>query len=142
MADILIVDADTGVLSTLGLLIAAEGYIVRTATNGVDALDLARASRPDVLISDSRTPGLSGPALVREMRKDPVLATVPVILAYNGALPPRIRVFSFLRKPLRYARLLKLLHRAERMRVRRDARHSPANWRLARHHLKSEPKPG
>ena len=67
MADILIVDADAGVLSTLGLLIAAEGYVVRTATNGNDALDLARASRPDVLITDTRTPGLSGPALVREM---------------------------------------------------------------------------
>ncbi|GAB7524325.1 response regulator [Paraburkholderia sp. 2C] len=142
MADILIVDADAGVLSTLGLLIAAEGYVVRTATNGNDALDLARASRPDVLISDTRMPGLSGPALVREMRKDPVLATVPVILAFNGALPPRIRVFSFLRKPLRYARLLKVLHRAERARARRDARHSPANWRVARRHLKGEPKPG
>jgi DNA-binding NtrC family response regulator len=142
MADILIVDADPGLLSTLGLLIAAEGYVVRTATNGSDALDLARASRPDVLISDTRTPGLSGPALVREMRKDPLLATVPVILAYHGALPPRVRVFRFLRKPLRYARLLKILQRAERASARRDAGHSPANWRVARRHLKGEPKPG
>ncbi|CAB3760764.1 response regulator [Paraburkholderia humisilvae] len=142
MADILIVDADTGVLSTLGLLIAAEGYVVRTATNGNDALNLARASCPDVLISDSRTPGLSGPALVREMRKDPVLATVPVILTYNGALPPRVRVFRFLRKPLRYARLLKVLHRAEQLVARRDARGQPGDWRLTRRNLKGQPKPG
>ncbi|MFC0402667.1 response regulator [Paraburkholderia rhizosphaerae] len=142
MADILIVDADTGVLSTLGLLIAAEGYVVRTATNGNDALDLARASRPDVLISDSRTPGLSGAALVREMRKDPVLASVPVILAYNGALPPRVRVFRFLRKPLRYARLLKLLHRAEQVGARRDARGHAGSWKVVRRNLKGEPKPG
>jgi hypothetical protein len=76
------------------------------------------------------------------MRKDPALATVPVILAFNGALPPRIRVFSFLRKPLRYARLLKVLHRAERACAKRDARHSPSDWRVARRHLKGEPKPG
>ncbi|CAB3762039.1 response regulator [Paraburkholderia solisilvae] len=142
MADILIVDADTGVLSTLGLLIAAEGHVVRTATNGNDALSLARASRPDVLISDARTPGLSGPALVREMRKDPELASVPVILAYNGPLPPRVRVFRFMRKPLRYARLLKVLHRAEQLCARRDARRRPANWRTARRSLKRAPEPG
>ncbi|HVE09040.1 MAG TPA: response regulator [Paraburkholderia sp.] len=158
MAVILIVDADTSLLSTLGLFIAAEGYVVRTATNGADALNLARASRPDVLVTDTRTPGIAGPDLVREMRKDPVLSTVPVILTYNGALPPRVRVYRFLRKPLRYAKLLKILRRAERVCAKQRVRERPANWRLGRrasqydlqrelqhdprHDLKHEPKPG
>jgi CheY-like chemotaxis protein len=154
MAVILIVDADTNLLSTLGLFIAAEGYVVRTATNGIEALDLARASRPDVLVSDARTPGIGGADLVREMRRDPVLSTVPVILTYNSALPPRVRVYRFIRKPLRYAKLLKILRRAERFCAKQRVRERPGNWRLVRrdphhgiHHsaareLKHEPKPG
>jgi DNA-binding NtrC family response regulator len=154
MAVILIVDADTSLLSTLGLFIAAEGYVVRTATNGLEALHLAHASRPDVLVTDARTPGMASADLVREMRKDPVLSTVPVILTYNGALPPRVRVYRFLRKPLRYAKLLKILRRAERVRARQRGRERPAHWRLVRRpvqrdmqreggrELKHEPKPG
>jgi CheY-like chemotaxis protein len=153
MAVILIVDADTNLLSSLGLFIAAEGHVVRTATNGIEALNLARASRPDVLVSDTRTPGMGGVELVREMRRDPVLSGVPVILTYNGALPPRVRVYRFLRKPLRYAKLLKILQRAERFCAKQRVRERPGNWRLVRrdthhgaHHgvardLKHEPKP-
>jgi DNA-binding response OmpR family regulator len=142
MAVILIVDADTNMLSTLGLFVAAEGFMVRTATNGVDALNLARINRPDVVVYDAATPGMNGGALVRAMRKDPVLSTVPVILTYNGVLPPRVRVYRFLRKPLRYAKLVKMLRRAERVCIRRRVRERPANWRFARHHLKSEAKAG
>ncbi len=133
MAVILLVDDDSVVLSQLGLLIAAEGYVVRTATNGLDALLLARASRPDVLISDCVMPVMDGPALARAMRKDPVLSSVPVILTFNGALPPRVRAYRFLRKPLRLAKVLKVLRRAERYRAKLTSGRPARDWRLARY---------
>jgi CheY-like chemotaxis protein len=49
MATVLLVDDDVGLLGTLGLLIAAEGHLVRTATNGRDALRLAPGHRGDGL---------------------------------------------------------------------------------------------
>ncbi|HEY3599448.1 MAG TPA: response regulator [Paraburkholderia sp.] len=140
MTVILLVDDDNGLLSSLGLLIAAEGYVVRTATNGLDALLLARASRPDVLISDTAMPVMDGPALIRAMRKDPMLSSVPVILTYNGALPPRVRVFRFMRKPLRYAKVLKILRRVERHHAKISV--SGRHWRIPRRSLRGEPKIG
>jgi CheY-like chemotaxis protein len=56
MTTVLLVDSDAGVLSTLGLLMAAEGYVVRTETDGLRALALARHTppgRPDMGLRDA-----------------------------------------------------------------------------------------
>ena len=62
MATVLLVDDDVGLLGTLGLLIAAEGHLVRTATNGRDALRLALESRPDIVVTDCAMPRFVYPA--------------------------------------------------------------------------------
>jgi CheY-like chemotaxis protein len=72
MATVLLVDDDVGLLGTLGLLIAAEGHLVRTATNGRDALRLALESRPDIVVTDCAMPVMDGISLVREMKPFPV----------------------------------------------------------------------
>jgi signal transduction histidine kinase len=58
----------------------AEHYVVDAVPDGVAALEAARAQRPDVVISDVMMPRLDGFGLIRELRADHELRTVPVIL--------------------------------------------------------------
>lgn len=57
-----------------------ERWQVETATDGEDALRAARRRRPDVIVTDVMMPGLDGFGLIRELRADPDLRLVPVIV--------------------------------------------------------------
>jgi PAS domain S-box-containing protein len=63
----------------------APFYEVRTAADGLEALREIRRSRPDLLLSDVMMPQLDGFGLVREIRADPALADLPVILLSGRA---------------------------------------------------------
>ena len=94
MATILLGDDDAGLLGSLGILIAAEGPLVRTATNGGDALRLALESRPDIVVIDCAMPGMDGIALVRKLQQYPELASLPVILTSDARRRPHIKVLT------------------------------------------------
>jgi CheY-like chemotaxis protein len=52
-------------------------------------LEIARARRPDLIITDFRMPEISGLALLEEVRKDAALAAVPAIMI-TGHLTPEL----------------------------------------------------
>jgi signal transduction histidine kinase len=58
----------------------SERWRVDTVSNGRDALRRARAVRPDVIVTDVMMPGLDGFGLLRELRADPDLRAIPVIM--------------------------------------------------------------
>ncbi len=58
-----------------------ETYWVEQAENGRMGLDLARRMNPDLIISDVMMPEMDGYELCRQIRKDPFLSEVPIILA-------------------------------------------------------------
>jgi PAS domain S-box-containing protein len=58
----------------------AEHYAVEAVADGRAAVDAARARRPDLIISDVMMPRLDGFGLIRELRADPELSAIPVIL--------------------------------------------------------------
>jgi signal transduction histidine kinase len=55
-------------------------YEVSTAIDGIDALEALRKHPPDIVVSDVMMPRLDGFGLLRELRADPVTASLPVIL--------------------------------------------------------------
>jgi DNA-binding response OmpR family regulator len=114
MATVLLVDDDVWLLGSLGLLIAAEGHVVRTATSGDDALRLALEGRPDIVVTDCAMPGMNGVPLVRELRQHPQLASIPVILISDRGRRPHVKVSGFLRKPFPLSALLRHVHRLDR----------------------------
>lgn len=63
----------------VGALIAA-GHGVGLLADGGSALAAIRAKRPDAVVLDSHLPVLAGPALVREMRRHPKTARIPVLM--------------------------------------------------------------
>jgi PAS domain S-box-containing protein len=70
------------------------GYRVRLATNGREALDQARRWNPDVLVSDVLMPVMDGFALAREVRRDPTLAGLPVVLHTMTYVDPKDEEFA------------------------------------------------
>jgi CheY-like chemotaxis protein len=56
------------------------GYLVLTAVDGVEALIVAYESHPDVILLDMLLPRLDGAAVLRTLKADPVMATIPVIV--------------------------------------------------------------
>ena len=58
----------------------ASRYDVETVGNGVEALEAIRRNRPDLLVSDVMMPARDGFGLLREIRADPELGSLPVIL--------------------------------------------------------------
>lgn len=58
----------------------SEQFDVEAVADGKAALEAARANRPELVISDVMMPGLDGFALLRELRADPELNVIPVVL--------------------------------------------------------------
>jgi len=77
-AGILLVDDDPGAVQLLGSILAGEGNI-SFATNGTDALRIARATPPDLILLDAEMPGMSGFKVLEALKGEPILANVPVI---------------------------------------------------------------
>jgi CheY-like chemotaxis protein len=112
MATVLLVDDDINALNALKELVCQEGYRVRTAEDGTDALRAALADPPDVVISDCMMPRMDGLSLMREMRRNSVLAGVPLVLVSALVTPPAdADLVGFLRKPFAVTQLLDILHR-------------------------------
>ena len=108
--DILIVDDDPGMRRLLCMRLEAEGYAVRAAEDGEQALAEASRQRPDLVISDLRMAPVDGMDLLARLHER--LPGLPVIMmtAY-GTIPDavqatRLGAYGFLTKPVDKARLL------------------------------------
>ncbi|WP_168787699.1 response regulator [Paraburkholderia aromaticivorans] len=87
MCSILLVDDEPDLLAAWHLILHAEGYEVRCAANGAEALELMRQRVPDLVITDWMMPVMGGAELCRRLRTQPNLAQVP-ILVHTSAPPP------------------------------------------------------
>ncbi len=88
---VLVVDDDPVILKLLTVNFELEGYEVCTATQGAEALQVAADRRPDIVVSDIMMPVMSGIDLVLNMKKDPSLADIPVVLLSAKAQAADIR---------------------------------------------------
>ena len=60
-------------------LLTAAGCIVNEATDGREALDMAKLERPDLMLLDIQLPVMDGIAVIREIRSDPDLESLPIL---------------------------------------------------------------
>lgn len=79
MATILIVDDHAANREFLVTLLKHGGHRLTEASDGSSALQMARDERPDLVISDILMPSGDGYELVRSLRREPLLAEVPVV---------------------------------------------------------------
>ncbi len=76
---ILIADDNRVNLYFLKSILEAHGWLVREAENGKAALEMARASRPDLIVSDILMPVMDGYSFCRECKKDETLRNIPFV---------------------------------------------------------------
>jgi CheY-like chemotaxis protein len=67
------------------------GYRVLLAGDGSAGLDLVRAERPDLVVTDALMPVMTGDELVEVLRDDPELRGIPIIMATAAASPFRVK---------------------------------------------------
>ena len=79
MHKILIIEDEEEILDNISDLLEAEGFEVACADNGNRGIELAKKQRPDLIICDIMMPVMDGHAVLRRIRTDPVLMTVPFI---------------------------------------------------------------
>jgi CheY-like chemotaxis protein len=120
---ILVVDDEPSIRDVLRDLLTAAGYTVVTASDGREALPMALADKPDLIISDIRMPKLDGLTLCKALRVNPETKSIPIIMltSYNTSEHMEAAMAAgaddFLPKPLnveevkiRVRSLLKLKH--------------------------------
>jgi CheY-like chemotaxis protein len=76
---ILVVDDMSDNIILISLSLQDMGYRVVTATNGADALNVAKLARPDLILMDIAMPQQDGLAATRRIREEAELRSVPVI---------------------------------------------------------------
>jgi len=79
-ARVLVVEDERDISALVAYHLTKEGYRVRTAEGGLEALESAESERPDLIVLDLMLPGLSGYEVLTELRRRPDLTDVPVIL--------------------------------------------------------------
>jgi CheY-like chemotaxis protein/signal transduction histidine kinase len=112
---VLIIDDDPMVQHLVRGQLEAEQFRVVSAADGVEGLTMARELRPTVIILDIHLPRLDGWTVLAELKTDPVLSQIPVIMM--SVEEQRARGFSFgaceyLVKPVEPDRLVSVVRRA------------------------------
>ncbi len=76
---LLIIEDDPFSLELYTILLEASGYTTLPAADGEAGLALARREQPDLIICDVKLPKLGGCEVVRDLKADPVLRSIPII---------------------------------------------------------------
>ncbi len=121
---ILILEDDPDVVTYLKTLLEDHGYATDSAVNGWEGMEKAQASRPDLITLDISMPEKSGIRFYRELKDDPGLSKVPVVVVTGvtgfGRSPEDFRRFletrkqvpppdAFIAKPIDQDELLKVI---------------------------------
>lgn len=77
---VLLADDDPLLHRVVGFKVAQQQWQLISAYNGAEALEQARLKRPSVIIMDGMMPVMDGFAALRELRRDPATASIPVLM--------------------------------------------------------------
>jgi len=108
---VLVVDDDPDILAALSDALETEGYEVRGARDGIDALEAIGQRRPDLIITDLLMPTMTGFELLAALHDDPQLATIPTLIITAGRSPEASETPGsvVLPKPLDLDRLMRAI---------------------------------
>lgn len=105
MPKIVVCDDEPHIVHGLQFLFELEGYDVRVARNGIEALALIREDRPDMLIVDVMMPKMSGYEVVQRLRGAPATESLLIVMLTakgqrtDAAIAEEVGVTEFMTKP-------------------------------------------
>ena len=84
MPKVLVADDDRDLRGVIKFVLVSAGYQVTEARDGRAALEKARAEHPDLILLDLNMPRMVGRAVLVELKSDPKLKQIPVIVLSNS----------------------------------------------------------
>jgi adenylate cyclase len=119
---ILIIDDDDDFCESTKIMLKSEDYDVITAGDGLQGLSIARQYKPDVIFLDIMMPGEDGYSVCRQIKEDPSICDIPVIIAtsmgrktesdYLKKIAKYHKADGYLEKPLSRDTLIDAISRA------------------------------
>lgn len=110
--EVLLIEDDPRSARLLELVLGSQGYATSVARSGDEGLELLRSRRFDALVLDLMLPGTDGIEVLRQIRDNPKLADLPVVITSARAYPgiqeaaATLGVDAYLTKPYRKDELL------------------------------------
>lgn len=120
---LLIVDDESRFLEAIATRLRKRGFDVKTATNGPDAIALARGEKFDIALLDLKMPGMDGKEVLRLLKQEHEFLEA-VILTGHGSLESAVELtklgaFGYLPKPYELDKLLETLKQAYEARLKK-----------------------
>ncbi|MFA4901325.1 MAG: response regulator [Desulfobaccales bacterium] len=117
LSTVLVIEDDPATRDLLKRFLSKDGFRVQTVSEGEEGLRLARELQPDVITLDVMMPGRDGWAVLTELKADPALADIPVVMLTfvdNKNLGYALGASDYLTKPIQRKRLLAVLEKYRR----------------------------
>ncbi len=111
---VLVIDDDPAQLELMARFLVREGFAARTAHDGAKGLAMAKELRPKVVLLDVTMPGLDGWSVLRNLKADPDLADIPVIMVTfisDSGLATSLGAAEFVTKPVKWERFRQVMDR-------------------------------
>lgn len=84
---ILIIDDEEDLRELLSVRLSNEGFDCRTAFDGEDGVEKAKAEKPDLVVLDLLMPRIDGYEVARRLKSDPATKDTPIIVLTAAATP-------------------------------------------------------
>lgn len=111
---VLVVDDDPAVHEVLAATLGKEGYVLRHARDGIEALNIMRREPPDIVTLDVMMPKIDGWSVLGIMKSEPALEHIPVIMLTivdDRNLGYSLGASEYMTKPIDRQRLIALIHK-------------------------------
>jgi CheY-like chemotaxis protein len=76
----LVVDDSMLIRHTVCRFLEERGFVVESATNGQDALEVLKRVRPDLIITDMQMPKMGGSEFITALKGQPATANIPIVI--------------------------------------------------------------
>ncbi len=110
---ILIVEDTKTIVMVEKMMLAGRGFTIDIACNGKEGLSKARDAKPDLILADIMMPEMDGIEMCRQIKTDPALKDVPVIMVTTKGEPEKVEqaflagCSDYLTKPIDKLELVK-----------------------------------
>lgn len=115
---VLIIEDEADAAELFAEMMRVSGFRVLKTTSSKPALSLISTEKPDIVILDIMMPEVSGLDILRQMRQEPEIAEIPVVVVSAKSMPADIRIgmeagaSTYLTKPVGFLELKEAVERA------------------------------
>jgi DNA-binding response OmpR family regulator len=114
---VLLIEDEPNIIEAISFILTRDGWTVHTHADGETANARIRALPPDLLILDVMLPGKSGFDVLRDLRADPAVADLPVLMltargqTRDREMAERLGVTQYMTKPFSNAEVVATVRR-------------------------------